>query len=297
MRTSLLLILPLLFLSCHEKKRPPVDSTLFAPGKPLGQLTDKRLREVSGLAASAVNPGLLWTHNDSGNPAAVYLVDEQLTIRMTCRLKGVKNRDWEDIAIGPGPDGDKHYLYVADIGDNNATHDVKYIYRFEEPGLRDEGPEITITSFDTIALSLEDGRKDTETIMIHPQTKNIYIVSKRENPVYVYELKYPYEGSQPLMAKKVVSLPLTQIVAGAMSADGNEIVLKNYEEIYYWQDDDASVADMLRQKPLSLNYEEEPQGEAIAFDSEGAGFYTLSEKVGHNKVFLYYYARKSMPGK
>ena len=30
----------------------------------------------------------------------------------TFDLKGTKNCDWEDMAIGPGPNGD-HYLYIG----------------------------------------------------------------------------------------------------------------------------------------------------------------------------------------
>jgi len=40
----------------------------------VGTMTDPRLPEVSGLAASRAHPGLLWVENDSGNPADVYLV-------------------------------------------------------------------------------------------------------------------------------------------------------------------------------------------------------------------------------
>ena len=56
-------------------------------------------------------------------------------IKLTCTLAGVENRDWEDIAVGPGPDASKSYVYVADIGDNEGQYQYKYIYRFEEPVL------------------------------------------------------------------------------------------------------------------------------------------------------------------
>ena len=109
---------------------------------------------------------MLWTHNDSGNDAEVYLIDMEAKIRQTFILAGVDNRDWEDISIGPGPDSSKQYLYVADIGDNLAVHDKKYIYRFEEPVFTDSGTagevKLTITNFDTIVFSLSDEKRDTE---------------------------------------------------------------------------------------------------------------------------------------
>lgn len=282
-----------LVLASCEKNTPPGTSGIFLEARKMAQLTEEKLGEVSGLAASASNPGFLWAHNDSGNPAVVYLVDEKLNIRLSCRLKGVKNRDWEDIAVGPGPDPERRYLYVADIGDNNARHDVKYIYRFEEPALREGTTEITISSFDIIAFRLADGKKDTEAIMVHPRTKNIYVVSKREKPVYLYELTYPFSGDKAILtAEKIAPLPLTQIVSAGISADGQEVLMKNYDNIYYWTIDDKPLAEVLKQKPERLKYTEEPQGEAITFNRDGSGFYTLSEKIVGEDIFLYFYEKR-----
>lgn len=291
MRLIFYLLSLVVAVSCFQKKGAPADSAAFMPSHRLAQLTNSELGEVSGIATSVANPGLFWMHNDSGNPAVVYLVDEDLKVRLSCKLKGVRNRDWEDIAIGRGPDKTKRYVYVADIGDNNARYALKHIYRFEEPVLADQSGEIVITNFDRITFRLEDGKKDTETLMIHPETGDAYIVSKREKPVYVYELEYPF-SKDTLTAKKVISLPLTQIVAGDFSPDGNEILLKNYDNVYYWDLDGKSMAEGLKQTPAVINYTEEPQGEAIAFNLDGSGFYTLSERITGEKTYLYFYARR-----
>lgn len=292
MRIVLNFVFCLSVMSCQQKKSVPSDSDAFLPSRRLAELTDKKLTEVSGLAVSVANPGLFWTHNDSGNPPVVYLVDESLKVKLACKLEGVRNRDWEDIAVGPGPDKNKRYVYVADIGDNDARHKVKRIYRFEEPLLGNRVGEITISAFDTITFRLEDGMKDTETIMVHPRTNDIYVVSKREKPVHVYQLQYPF-AKDTLTARKVLSLPLTQIVAGNFSPDGQEVVMKNYDNIYYWNLADKSLEEGLKDEPRVLNYTDEPQGEAIAFNLDGSGFYTLSEKIKGEKTYLYYYARKA----
>lgn len=292
MRILMYVLILALPVSCIKKKSVPSDSEIFSAAKPLAELTDKKLDEVSGLAASANNPGLLWTHNDSGNEPEVYLVDEKLKIKLTCKIQGVKNRDWEDIAVGPGPEEGKNYLYVADIGDNYANYSFKYIYRFEEPVLANQSGEITIAEFDTIVFRLEDGKKDTEAIMIHPETKDLYVVSKREKPVYLYELKYPYSVHDTLTAAKITSIPLTQIVAAGISPDGQEILMKNYVNVYYWNTKDKSIQDALQAKPQILKYTEEPQGEAITFARDGSGFYTLSEKLKGEKIYLYFYEKQ-----
>lgn len=285
-------LLCLLIASCTNKESRIDECEAFLPAQRLAELTDKKLQEVSGLASSFANPGHLWVHNDSGNPAAVYLVNEKLEIQLECQLHQIKNRDWEDMAVGPGPEPGKRYLYVADIGDNNAKHNLKYIYRFEEPVASPRNKKVTITRFDTIVFRLEDGKKDTEAIMVHPETKDIYLVSKREKPVYVYQLTSPFSKKDTLVAKRLLSIPLTQIVSAGFSHDGQEIVMKNYDDIYYWQVGKQSVRESLADPPVTLCYSEEPQGESIAFDRDGAGFYTLSERIKGEKTYLYFYPRK-----
>lgn len=293
MRIVQLVFFYFLLASCSDKQSESDDCEVFLPSRRLAELTDKKLEEVSGMAVSSANPKHFWVHNDSGNPAAIYLVNEQLEITMECKLGDVDNRDWEDMAVGPGPEAGKTYVYVADIGDNNARHHVKYIYRFEEPVASAQANNITITEFDTIAFTLEDGRKDTEAIMVHPETNDIYLVSKREKPVNVYQLTSPFSVNDTLVAKKLLSLPLTQIVSAGFSRDGQEILMKNYDDIYYWQVGNQSVEDALGNQPVTLCYTEEPQGESIAFNLDGSGFYTLSEKIKGEETYLYFYPRKN----
>lgn len=127
--------------SCHEKSSSSpattaqTDSTLFAGPEQLGDLDDGILSESSGVAASKQNPGYLWTEEDSGNPAEIQLVNKQGDVAGRYTLAGVTNRDWEDIAVGPGPIPGTSYIYVAEIGDNQLRYPVKTIYRFPEPTL------------------------------------------------------------------------------------------------------------------------------------------------------------------
>jgi hypothetical protein len=280
-------------VACSSREKSNNYSEGFLPGVKLAQLKNKELKEISGIAASVNNPKLLWAHNDSGNGPDIFLLDEHLDVKLTCTLAGIENRDWEDIAVGPGPDASKSYVYVADIGDNEAKYQYKYIYRFEEPVWnKTQTEKITITSFDRITFQLSDGRKDTETLLLDPKTKNLYIVSKREEPVSLYELKYPYRKEDTLVAEKVMSLPFTQIVSGDFSANGHEILLKNYSRVYYWNSSAKSITDLLKDSPQEIPYVQEPQGESITWAIDGSGFYTLSEERKKEKSYLYFYKRK-----
>jgi hypothetical protein len=284
----------LILVSCSTNQTSKVDEPEFHRGKKLAEHKLKALKEVSGLAASINNPGLLWAHNDSGNGADIFLIDQNLTVKQRFVLAGVKNRDWEDIVVGPGPDSTRNYLFVAEIGDNEAVFPFKYIYRFEEPEIRDPQQEsVTIAEFETIIFRLPDGPKDTEALLIDPKTRNLMVVSKREEPVNVYQIEYPYATSDTLTAKQITTLPLKQIVAGSFSFDGNEILMKNYNHIYYWKNSsNMSLLELLKEQPKEIPYSIEPQGESITWAHDDSGFFTISEINKGKKSFLYFYKRK-----
>lgn len=261
----------------------------FAKGKALGQVT-KRLEEASGIVESVANPHHFWTLNDSGHPAEVFLIDNHAQIQLVCKLKAIENRDFEDIAIGSGPIEGKKYVYVADIGDNLEKFSVKYIYRFAEPAA-DTAGEITITEFDTLKIRLEDKIRDTEAILVDPIAKDLFLVSKREDSVRLYEVKYPFDADT-LLAKPIAKLPFHKIVAGSISKTGNEVLLKDYDQVYYWRNEKGiGLRELLLSKPAVLAYNRERQGEAICWANDGTGYYTLSEAVRGEMGKLLFYKR------
>ena len=76
------------------------------------QLEERAVRESSGIAASRRNAGLYWTHNDSGDGPFLYAFDRAGTKRGVWRVAGAKSDDWEDLAVGPGPEQCRYYIYV-----------------------------------------------------------------------------------------------------------------------------------------------------------------------------------------
>jgi hypothetical protein len=262
---------------------------IFDPGKVVGINKNKKLEEASGLVASARYPGHFWTHNDSGHPADVFLLDSAAHTRMVFHFPKISNRDWEDIALGPGPDEHQHYIYVGDIGDNLARYPYKYIYRTPEPSI-DQGD--SIRSFDTLIVKLPGEIRDVEALMVDPSTKNLYLVSKRERPVRLFEVRYPFQRDT-LLAQEVGKIDLSNINAADISADGKEVLMKNYDHIYYWKKSgDESIVELLHSPPVGIPYDPEPQGEAIAFSRNGSGFYTLSENGKGERARLYFYKRR-----
>ncbi len=280
----LYILAAVLFFSCATVQNGPL---LFGPPRSLG-LIDERLPEASGLAASVTHPGYLWSVNDGENPNEVFLIDTTARVKMGVKL-AVPNRDWEEVAIGPGPDPQKSYVYVGEIGDNKAVFQYKYIYRFEEPASIQASTVATL--IDTLTIQMPDGRRDTETLMIDPLSHDLYLISKREDSIGVYKVPYPFQRGV-ITAQKLAKIPFHNIVAGGFSPDGLEIILKDYDHIYYWKRNQAEALEkVLLRQPTEIPYERESQGESLAWRIDGKGFFTLSETNPGKPAYLLYYKK------
>lgn len=321
MQTKIFVLSIILILaSCDDRSRLTVTETIFEPGAITGQVDTKMLQETSGLVGSDGNPNLLWAHNDGGDKARIFLIDSTARIKATVVLADIKHRDWEDIGIGPGPEEGKSYIYVGDIGDNESEHKFKFIYRLQEPRIdTSKTSDTTITKVDCIKIQLPDGSRDAEAMLIDPVTRDIYIFSKREVKVNLYRIAYPqstteinkaelvlpklefnqYEaqsfkkGGEETLINGYHSTFYNQVVGSDISPDGSEILVKSYSSVYYWKRaTDETVPEALKRTPMMLPYVPEPQGEAIAFDRAGKGYYTLSEERGKLPQRLFFYKRK-----
>ena len=300
MRLATFSLLLVISVSACQTTEPPVDNLnqhpLFYDGQVIAKLNDTKIDEASGLAESIRYPGHFWTHNDSGDEARLFLVNMDGQTVVTLSIEGATNRDWEDIATGLGTTEGESYIYVGEIGDNYAQYPYKHIYRIEEPQLTNlnEGQTLLSGPVETITFSYADGNRDAETVMVDPQTNDIYIVSKREDQVHLYFMEYPQSLTDTLVLPVVQTLPFTRITAGDISADGSEIIIKSLTQVHYWKrNNNESVSETLKRMAEKLPYLIEPQGEAIAWLKDGSGYMTLSEESITKVVpSLYFYKRK-----
>ncbi|MEZ0539423.1 hypothetical protein [Fibrella arboris] len=269
------------------------DTTLFAQPEQVGKLADGDLSESSGIAASPQNPGYFWTQEDSGNPNEIQLINQEGDVVGAYTLAGLTNRDWEEITVGPGPIPGKRYVYVAEIGDNQLRYSTKIIYRFLEPTLDTTRLPVreTITAIDSIKLTLPDGPKNAEAILLDPGTLDLYLLSKEAYCV-LYKASYPQSLTQTTMMEKLLVTPLDYLTAAAMSPDGKEMLIRTYDQLFYFtRQPGESVVDALKRPPLLLPLAQEAQGEAIGWAANGAGYYTTSERTFFFAEPLYFYLR------
>ncbi len=283
-------ILPiLLFLSFSGFAQQKVDSVYLA-GISIRTIDNPILEEMSGLAFSKNHPDKFYTHTDSGGEVAVYILDSLGNEIGKIILEDVENRDWEDIAVGPGPNG-KSYVYVAEIGDNAAVHKSVKIYRFLEPSKIEK--EITLKP-EVLKFKYPDGAMDAESLFVDPISGDLFVVSKRNKKNTLFRLRSNDFGKKDVIAEELGKLPFTSATAADISQDGSKILIKNYFKIYYWdRKQGEKIADALSRDPKELPYVPEPQGEAIGFQPDGKAYYTISEKRFNIHPVLYRYPAKN----
>lgn len=269
-------------------------STLAAP-EPIAVDTLQSLNEVSGIAYSQVNKNSIWAHSDSGSPEIIYLIDaETAKIKGRYRLPNIENKDWEDMAVGPGPQAGQSYIYLADIGDNKFIRPVIIVYRFAEP-LYSTAHLDKIIDYkpytDTLRFQYPDKIHDAEAFMIDPTTQDMYIITKRDQNSIIFLAPYPQDTKNINTLTPIISLPFNEVVAADISSDSRHILIKTYGKILYWKRKSGeSLCTTLAETPQEAPYFAEPQGESVAFGKDG--YYTLSEYSHFIKPVLYFYPDK-----
>jgi hypothetical protein len=264
--------------------------TYGSPAK-LGQIANPEINESSGLVASRTTPGAYWTHNDSGDGPFIYALNTRGESLGTFRVTGATANDWEDISAGPGPQPNRSYLYIGDIGDNNANRRDIVVYRVLEPELTaadknstKKQPRATAPA-EAIHFVYPDGKHDAEALMVHPSTGNLYIMTKRAlaNSA-VYEATAPLTPGKLTTLKKIADVHVPSIFGGAItggsiSPDGRRVALCDYFQGYeiVLPPSSKNFDDIWKQKMTGFDLGKRPQGESITYRLDGNALLATSE--------------------
>jgi hypothetical protein len=247
--------------------------------------------ESSGLVASRTLPGAYWTHNDSGDGPFIYAFDSRGNSLGVFRVTGANARDWEDISIGPGPQSNRSYLYIGDIGDNNEARTEIVVYRVAEPDLKTSGKGSTknrpnnTEPAEAIRLRYPDGKHDAETLLVHPVTGNLYVMTKVlfANPA-IYKAEAPFTPGKTITMKRVSDIHVPSLFGGAItggsvSPDGRRIALCDYFQGYelVLPSGTQNFDDIWKQRMTGFDLGKRKQGEAIAYRLDGNALLATSE--------------------
>jgi hypothetical protein len=265
---SVLALLLTVITSVRAEEKPVV--TLVA------RLDDPRVDESSGLTSSLRNPELFWTLNDSGGGPFLFAFDQKGKTRARYEVQGSSNIDWEDLAAGKDEQGAAS-LYIGDIGDNLLIRPEIYIYRVPEPEVEaaDAGIAERKTEPATVFRAIyPDGKHNAESLLVHPVTGRIYIITKSKEKLDATVLmKLESVGSfiLPEMSHPGKKPDDNCLCTGAaFSPKGDKLVLCTYSNLYEWSlPDGIPFADALAAKPRRIQPPYIPQIEAVCYNAAG----------------------------
>lgn len=275
------------------------EAPAFGPGVALGTVLATVVNEASGLAASRRNPGVVWVHND-GAPR-LYAVSTNAQLLATWRVTNAGDGDYEDVAIGPGPDPRISYLYFGDIGNNNLTLEEFRLFRIPEPAAysynSSNPPSRALPSFTTLQFRYPDFAREAEALMVDPRNGDVFIVTKARGQAEVFRATQAQLNAGGVATLELVATTAFDQAAGAdISPAGDLIALRQEDYAQLWtRSENQTVGEALMGNPWFLpviGRPTEPNGEALGFAADGSGYFTISE--GLDPV-LYFFPRESPP--
>ena len=284
----------LLSSPAHVSQKKPPTPTGYGPPVTIARIKERAISESSGLAASRQTPDAYWTHNDSGGGPFIYSFDSSGNSLGIFSVNGAQNRDWEDIAVGPGPRSDRSYLYIGDTGDNSDARQDIVVYRVPEPALTAATRTLTKKAPGTtepaeaIRFRYPDGPHDAEALLVHPVTGHIYIVIKVmiADPA-VYEAAPPFTPGKTITMTRIGTVHVPSlfggvVTGGSISPDGRHAALCDYFQGYELVLPAGSndFNDIWKQKMVGFDLGKRKQGEAIAYRSDGKALLATSEGRG-----------------
>ncbi len=270
----------------------PVPST----SERVAVLADKRINESSGIARSGRDPSIFWTMNDSGGEPCIFAIDRSGATRAKVRLPNAVNFDWEDLALGTDDEG-LPALFIADIGDNFTARPSIQVYQISEPAVSAAGQPVGETVSAPPILwraNYPNGKHNAESLLFHPQTRRLYILTKRDDgQSALYAFPQPLQRDVSMPLEKITDLVFPKLVrvgkrpqdncmttSGGFSPDGSRLVVSTYSSLYEWKlPPGQPLATALQHPPVRIEPELQRQVEGVCYDADNITLWFTSEHL------------------
>ena len=256
--------------------------------------TTRNLHESSALAMSRAQDGVLFTINDSGNEPILFAVDTSGADRGAWRVKGAKNVDWEALAIGPCGTSASNCVYIGDVGDNDAVHPTRTIYRVVQPMANAAAAIGSISVAQSVTFTYADRAHDVEAMYV-ASNGDVFLITKRAlatdsthlRPALVFRIaSTAWRATKNTVAELIDSLsivpgsaPFRTITDASLSPDGKHVAVRTYSQLFVYSSDAASgrVLGDVPAAVCNLTPLGEAQGEGVTWLSSSGRFAFSSE--------------------
>lgn len=255
----------------------------YGPAAPSGVVMAPLLDEISGLAASRRNPGVLFMHNDRDAPE-LFAVSEAGALLASFTYAGAADQhveDVEDVAVGDCPAGT--CVFLADTGGNLSARTSYAIVRLAEPAV--EATASVALAAEWLSFTYPDGAAhDAESLLVAPRGEALYVIDKVAygEVSTVYRLPATF-GGPAVVATKIATLPVPgQRDLPATAADahpcGAGFILATGNTAYEFRiAADAPFEESFAAAPVVVPVAVELQREGIAYAPDGRSFFTTGE--------------------
>lgn len=238
------------------------------PPAPVDQctVTDERLAELSGLVAD----GDRWyAVADGGAAASVVVLTKDCAVERM--ITGQTDPfDVEDLARST--DGT---FWLSDTGDNEKKRDTVALISLTPDG-----------QSALYRLTYPDGAHDTEALVLDAAGTPYLVTKSPLGGAEVYTPAAALTSPGPTALTRVASVRINPtdtpggpvpgvvgsvvVTGGATSVDGGVVALRTYTDAYLFAVRNGDIPAALETEPVRVPLPDEAQGEAIAFDQDGA---------------------------
>ncbi|MFI7585613.1 hypothetical protein ACIB24_00895 [Spongisporangium articulatum] len=230
---------------------------------------DSRITESSGLARSLLHPGVLWTHNDSGNPPRLYAIGTDGRTAGVVTVDTPYDTDWEAMATLRGPDG-RPLIAVADTGNNGGGREWAEILLVAEP--KTLSADETVKPVRTLRFHYPGGSvPDVEALLAQPGTSHLFLVSKTLLTARMYmvpDAQWPARssGKTEFTLQDVQRVDATVVTDGVFLPDG-EFLLRGYGSLSRFPAPESGGKTLRANAVRTLPFQQ--QGESLTLTADG----------------------------
>jgi hypothetical protein len=242
------------------------------------------LVENSAAAMSMTQPGIFFSINDSGNDPLLFALDTTGRGRGVWRVTNANNVDWEAASIGPCAAAASAWcVYIGDVGDNEAHHRSRKIYRVAEPrAMEPTSGRRDALDAERVTFEYPNGPQDVEAMYVARNT-DVFLIAKRPRlnkarqplPALLYRIPASaWSEKGRVIAELVDSLPIAPgsapfrvITDAALSPDAKHLAVRTYMQLYIFDTDPATgrVNHEISPTVCNLLTVDETQGEGVTW--------------------------------
>ncbi len=261
----------------------------------LGTLRSRRVQESSGVALSRHHPGVIWTHNDSGDKPMIYAINSAGDVLAVVKVTNARATDWEDLSLAQCPEGNSACLYIGDTGDNSERRRFASLFVIPEPDpalARAPGDTLESVPAREVRFTYADGPHDVEAIYVDGAGNASLVTKGRSGRVVRYQIPRADLLKDSAVARPADTLAIgpalrtlgRMVTGAAISPSGRRVVVRTYSELYFFRrrDDGHLVPDGF---PCWLGAAE-PQGEGVTFVDEATVILTSESLPNQDSPIL-----------